>query len=311
MNKSLQAFVENLFNTSKLNHLPETFGDGKIFAQPLIGVSQGDDDIFLEFKKVVGPKHLTPAEAWILHKLPNSENLAARLRVLSIVFPYANQIRRAGEACKDGEMPPEIYCVARNLAGSFINNVQKQIEQFFQERGFRAVSVTQSEEFEVLTEPEPYSIYSTWSERHYAFAAGLGTFSLHEGLITEAGCNIRLASVITDAPLETTPRRSNEPYANCLYFVRGICGECIDKCPAGAITKQGHDKHKCLRHERKVGEEMFKRPLKLLLGSRQMKINGEIRVRYPVGCALCQFGVPCMDKNPTVQPKICMEKSPT
>jgi len=30
------------------------------------------------------------------------------------------------------------------------------------------------------------------------------------------------------------------------------------------------------------------------------RVNGELRPPiYPVGCAFCQFGVPCMDKNPT------------
>jgi len=47
-----------------------------------------------------------------------------------------------------------------------------------------------------------------------AFAAGLGTFSLHEAFISEAGCNIRLASVITDAPLEITPRKGDEPFSS-------------------------------------------------------------------------------------------------
>lgn len=300
MNEPLQAFVENLFSSSKLNRLPVIFGGGRIFTQPLIGVSQGDDHIFQKFKEVVGPKHLTPAEVWVQRKLPHGEDLAARLRIVSIVFPYSDHIREAVGTNSDGEMPPEIYCVARNLADSFSNTVQCEIEQLLEERGFRATSGTHSKEYGVLTEQEPYHIYSTWSERHIAFAAGLGTFSLHEGLITEAGCNIRLASVITDAPLERTLRTSDTPYANCLYFARGICGECIDKCPAGAITERGHNKQRCSRHIRKVRDEICKRPLKSLLASSQLKINGEIRVRYPIGCALCQFGVPCMDRNPTI-----------
>jgi ferredoxin len=298
MNKALHAYVESFFNSSELNRLPEEYRSGRIFEQPLIGVSRGNDHIFQRFKEVVGPKHLTPAEAWVQSNLLYGEDLAARLRVVSIVFPYTNQVRRAGEAGADGGMPPEIYCVARNLAGPFMSSMQKGMEQLFQGQGFQATSVTHSEMYEVLTEHEPYHMYSTWSERHVAFAAGLGTFSLHDALITEAGCNIRLASVITDAPLEQTPRISDEPYANCLHFARGICGECIAKCPAGAITEQGHDKQKCSWHGRKVREEMHKRPLKLLLASSQLRINGEIRIRYPVGCALCQFGVPCMDRNP-------------
>jgi len=299
MNEALQAFVQNTFNSSELNRLPETYGRGRIFAHPLIGVAQGDDLIFRKFKEVVGLQHLTPTEAWVQSKLPHGEGFAARLRVVSIVFPYTSQIRRAGEADSDGGIPPEVYCVARNFANPFMSSVQRHVEQFFQERGFRAVSVTRSTVYEVLTEQEPYRIHSTWSERHIAFAAGLGTFGLHGSLITEGGCNIRLGSVVTDAPLERTLRTSDEPHANCLHFARGTCQECMDACPAGAITDQGHDKQKCARYSRKVRDEMHKRPLKSLLVSSQLKINGETRERCPVGCALCQFGVPCMDKNPT------------
>jgi epoxyqueuosine reductase len=115
------------------------------------------------------------------------------------------------------------------------------------------------------------------------------------------GCTIRLASVITDAPLEKTLRKSDEPYANCLYLTRSTCGECMRRCPAGAITERGHDKEKCSRYGRKVRDEMSERPLKALLRPSYLTVNGEIRTKYPVGCALCQSGVLCMDKNPVAQ----------
>jgi epoxyqueuosine reductase len=301
VNEQLWAFIEDLFASSELNRLPMAYGGGRIFAQPLVGISLGDDDIFQTYKQVVGPEHLTPAEMWGRSGFLKDEGLATRLRVVSIVFPYTDQIRDAGEASGDRELPPEIYCVARNLANPFMRSVQEETAWFLREQGYRALSGTHSQLYQVLTEREPFRIYSTWSERHVAFAAGLGTFSLHEGLITEVGCNVRLASVITDAPLERTPRRSDEPYANCLYLTRGTCGECVRRCPAGAITEQGHDKEKCSRHGRKVRDEMGKRPLKAALRPSYLVVNGETRTRYPVGCALCQFGVPCMDKNPMAQ----------
>ena len=117
-------------------------------------------------------------------------------------------------------------------------------------------------------------------------------------MITEAGCNVRLASVITDAPLEVTPRTSDEPYANCIHYASGTCGSCMERCPAGAITAEGHDKFKCMSYYRTVGQEMRARPLGAILKPLRQRINGEVRIRYPVGCALCQFGVPCIDKNP-------------
>jgi epoxyqueuosine reductase QueG len=297
MNEQLKIFIDGVFASNELNRLPQSFGGGRIFSAPLLGVSRGDDDIFGKFKEIIGPEHLTPSEMWKESRLPEDENLAKRLRIVSLVFPYVGKIREEGEKNSE-DVPPEIYCVARNFANPFMNAVLEQIEGYFKAKGFRAISGMKSGSFQILREKTPFRIYSNWSERHIAFASGLGTFSLHEGLITEAGCNIRLASVITDAPLEITPRLSDEPYSNCLHYANGECGSCMDKCPAAAITEDGHDKHKCLLNVRKVSEEMQTRSVKSWLKPHHRVMNGEVAVSYPVGCALCQFGVPCTNKNP-------------
>ena len=241
MNEKIKLFLEEIFSNHKLNRLPESYGDNRIFSSPLIGVASGEDDIFLKFKEIISPEYLNPVEIWKQNGFTEYKNLPLRLRIMSLVFPYVSKIREEGK----------------------------------------------------------FHIYSTWSERHTAFACGLGTFSLHEGLITEAGCNIRLASIITDAPLEITPRVDKDPYGNCLHYTDKACGKCINKCPTGAITEKGHDKEKCLLYRQQVREEMHKRSLKLILKPKIKIINGEKRISYPVGCALCQFGVPCTDKNPT------------
>jgi epoxyqueuosine reductase QueG len=151
--------------------------------------------------------------------------------------------------------------------------------------------------FQIIVTENPLGIYSVWSERHMAFAAGLGTFSLHEGFISEIGCNIRITSVITDAPLEITPRKSDDPYANCLFYAKGKCKRCAERCPASAISNDGHDKLECYLYGRVVEKEMTSR-LKGLLKPHLRYINGQEQWSYPVGCAFCQFDVPCMDKNP-------------
>ena len=297
MNKQLQSFLDGVFASNELNRLPQEFGGERIFSAPLIGVSRGDDDIFVRLKEIIGPEHLTPSEMWIQSGLPEDADLAKRLRIVSIVFPYTSIIREEGEKNNE-DMPPEIYCVARNFANHFMDAVLEQTEGYIRSKGYKAISGMKSSIFQILREKTPFSIYSNWSERHIAFAAGLGTFSLHEGLITEAGCNIRVASVMTDAPLEMTPRLSDEPYGNCLHYANGTCGECISKCPTAAITEEGHDKYKCSLNVRKVSQEMQTRPVKSLLKPQNRVINGETVVSYPVGCALCQFGVPCTKKNP-------------
>jgi epoxyqueuosine reductase len=297
MNEQIQAFLEELFASNQLNRLPEKYGGGQVFATPLIGVSRGDDHIFAKFKEVVANEHLTPFEMWVQSGLPDGMNLAARLRIVSIIFPYVRQIREEGKR-NDKDMPPEIYCVARNFANPFMDAVLDETVGFFQKYGFRATSGTRSGAYQILSREDPFRRYSNWSERHIAFAAGLGTFSLHEGLISEAGCNIRIASVLTDAPLEVTPRKSDEPYGNCPHYANDTCDECIAKCPTGAITSDGHDKLDCHLYGKKVREEMLRRPFASMLKPHRRRFNGVERTIYSVGCALCQFGVPCMDRNP-------------
>ncbi len=81
---------------------------------------------------------------------------------------------------------------------------------------------------------------SNWSERHAAFVAGLGTFSLNRSLITRSGAAGRIGSVVTDAPFPATRR----PYAGPTVD-RHACGACIQRCPCGAIDASGKDNVAC------------------------------------------------------------------
>jgi len=210
VSEALHTHLADLLVSSPLNRLPEDCGGGPIYSRPLIGVARGDDPVFREFKKVVSPEHLAPAEAWTLSGQPAHDPLPSRLRIVSIVFPYAQEIREQGNQTV-GAMPPEIYCVAPNFADRLIDSVLAASESFFREQGFHAIAPVRADFFSVLTCANPFRLCSNWSERHVAFAAGLGTFSLHEGFITEVGCNVRIGSVITDAPLDVTPRTGEDP----------------------------------------------------------------------------------------------------
>lgn len=298
MNAKVQQFLENMFASNPLNRLPVTYGGGRIFAAPVTGVAQGDDPIFLVFKDVVGPEHLTPAEMWRQSGPAAGNPPAEQLRVLSVIFPYVDLIRKQSKSAT--EWPAEIYSVGRNYANAFMDDVLEKTVTFFKENGFQATSGMRSPAFQIIVKEHPVQIYSVWSERHMAFAAGLGTFSLHEGFISELGCNIRVTSVITDAPLAVTPRESDEPYANCLFYTSGKCKKCAARCPADAISEKGHDKVKCYLQLKKIEEKMT-RCVGPILKPHLRVIEGREQTSYPVGCAFCQFDVPCMERNPVKQ----------
>ena len=136
-----------------------------------------------------------------------------------------------------------------------------------------------------------FSYASSWSERHAAHAAGLGTFGLCDGLITAKGKAMRAGSVVAKISIQPTPR----PYANhrayCLFFADGSCGKCIDRCPVGAISKAGHDKEKCREH---------------LVRSREYVKETYKFVGY--GCGLCQVGVPCESGIPVKSAREALER---
>jgi epoxyqueuosine reductase QueG len=122
---------------------------------------------------------------------------------------------------------------------------------------------------------------SSWSQRHVAYAAGLGTFGLSDGFITHRGIAMRCASVVTDVAIKAARRPFKDHYGACLFYQGGECGKCIQRCPAGAISEKGHDKKKCSDYLT-YGREIV----------RQRGQEAEYIGLYP-GCGLCQTKVPC------------------
>jgi epoxyqueuosine reductase QueG len=172
--------------------------------------------------------------------------------------------------------PSREWAHTRNYGEKFNTLLRLHVVGFLSGSGYRALAPQLSPAWKRIDDAL-VGIASTWSERHAAYAAGLGTFSLNDGLITERGIAHRCGSVITDLVLPPTTRSGADPRGNCLYHREGSCGICIDRCPAGALSREGHDKRKCREY-----------------------VHGEIPCavgeRFQVselGCGLCQTMVPC------------------
>jgi epoxyqueuosine reductase QueG len=60
-----------------------------------------------------------------------------------------------------------------------------------------------------LSTHKHYGYASSWSERHAAHAAGLGTFGLCDGLITPKGKAMRAGSVVAKIQVEPSIRFYN------------------------------------------------------------------------------------------------------
>jgi epoxyqueuosine reductase len=269
------------------------FGGQPIFYKPLIGVSNGDDPLYEEFKGVVSPRHLQPRE--FLGRISPQGTDLTHVSVIVWVLPFTMEIRRSNRV---QNMPSKLYSLARNNGGALIYNVSLRLSEEMQKMGIAVVSPILTAEYDTFRMPE-FTFSSTWSERHVAYAANLGYFGLNEALITPLGINVRFGSIITNIPLESSPKRENDYRSKCLKDGGDSCGLCVERCPVGAISKSGLDKSRCYTHRKAIRNEyleVYRQELQMLPSP--VPISGQRRNRYSLGCALCQCSVPCESEDP-------------
>lgn len=234
---------------------------------PLVGCADGNDPIFRQFRedpKIIGPELRLP-EQW----LPGARS------VVSFFLPYTKEIRDSNRS--DITAPSDAWLHARVEGQAFLMKTCEVLAARLREAGYQAVIPAASSDFAFSLDPgklsrgEPVYV-SNWSERHAAFAAGLGTFGLSKHLITEKGVCGRFGSVITDAPLTPTPRPYTEPYEYCTF-----CGACVRRCPVDAISVEAGKNN-------------------LTCGAFVDDTRVTFAPRY--GCGKCQLNVPCESRIP-------------
>jgi epoxyqueuosine reductase QueG len=256
------------------NRFPD--GSKRYFDEPVIGFSSATDPLFTEYKSVIGPFHLTPGE---LVAASTPADLWEPATVISWVLPVTDQTRASNR--RESVYPSREWAETRNFGEQFNTALRRHMVTWLTGRGQRAAAPQLMPAWREMRET-PVGIASAWSERHAAYAAGLGTFSLTDALITPQGIAHRLGSVITDLILEPSQRPYPERRANCLHYRENSCGACIGRCPVGALSRNGHDKNICREY---------------VYGT----IPDTVSAQYGVtatGCGLCQTKVPCEGRIP-------------
>ena len=258
-----------------------------IWDEPLVKFADADDPIFTEYKSIIAPTHLTPREA--LAKAYNTcpEEMQGRLSVISWILPIAEETRKSNRIETHG--PSRLWSHTRWYGEKFNDKLRLYLVELLTNTGYLAVAPILQPYYKGYTDEGMLS--SNWSERHVAYAAGQGTFSLSDGFITERGIAHRCGSVVTSLVLPVSRRTATSPYSNCLSYVGIDCRKCIKRCPAGAITEKGHDKDKCRQYLIDIGY------------SREALEDGYDNDKSTAGCGLCQTKVPCEFQNPTKKMK--------
>lgn len=218
---------------------------------PLVGFASAADPLFLRFREVVSPTHRLPDDL-----LPGART------VVAFFVPFERSVAVSNLA---GTVASREWAVAYIETNRLVAAIGAHLAGFLEERGFAVALTPATHNF------DEERLVSDWSHRHAAYAAGLGTFGLHNMLITAEGCCGRLGSFATTAEIEPDPRPSFEA---CLQK-RGIsCARCAKRCVNEALFPDRFDRRRCYD--------------KCLENGRTFERLGKADV-----CGKCVVGVPC------------------
>jgi epoxyqueuosine reductase QueG len=280
--ESLAVWIEDVikaFIASSPENSLRNQDEEKAWAEPLVGFAGGADPIFDFLKRDIGEFLWNPREIFLL-SYPRSHVSPHRLTVISWILPQLDQTKADNRAAK--RLPAERWLRSRKFGEDCNVKLAAHAVKILEERGYRAVAPSLLSPSWKWQTSHRYGFASNWSERHAAYAAGLGTFGLCDGLITKAGKAIRCGSVVADIGVAPSARTYQDHHAYCLFYTQGTCGKCIPRCPAGAISKLGHDKGKCM----------------MFLYSTVSPHASAVYGFDSYGCGLCQTGVPCESAVP-------------
>jgi ferredoxin len=278
-NRVLEQLIKNFIQESEQNRRSQV-DPGVYWEEPLVGFASGSDPLFLAYKEIIGPYHLTPREIIKAGLKERGRELIPsdleQISLISWVLPTSEDTRKSNRSEK--QFPSRLWTFTRHFGEACNNFLRHHVTRFLEDLGYLAVAPVLLPSFS-HSRDEKVGWASQWSERHIAYACGLGTFSLNDGLITPKGMAVRVGSVVTLLKLVPSERKYRHHKENCLHFRDEKCGKCALRCPAGAITEKGHDKDRCYDY---ISSE--------LLHTRRV----EYGIENPTSaCGLCQTGVPC------------------
>lgn len=259
---------------SPLNRFPDS--SDPYFDEPLVGYAAAADQLFGDYKTIIGDFHLTPQEI-MASAFGNDVSAGA---VISWILPITKTTRASNRA--EAIYPSRSWAITRNFGEQFNAALRGHLVEWLAAQGYRSIAPQLASIWKEYSDT-PVGIASSWSERHAAYAAGLGTFSLSDALITQKGIAHRCGSVITELSLTASGRSDQDHRYNCLFHREGTCGICISRCPVEAISPDGHDKSICSRY-------VYDTVVKAVAGDYGVKATG---------CGLCQTKVPCESQIPS------------
>jgi hypothetical protein len=279
--------IAEVLSGSPDNRLDD-FGGQRVFDSPLVGMADGDDPVFEVLRTAVSPSHLMPRE--ILRAYAAAGGEPAGVSVVSWALPFTEEIRLSN---RNREWPSELYSVARNNGGALLHEIGRRLPGILSERGIASVVPAETPEYDAFRDPGR-TFSSTWSNG-VAYAAGFAAW-LNGALIT-AEERTFAGDIVTNLPPEAGLRNGGSsgpvPERRLRVWL------CVARCPILAIGGEGLDKSRCNDRRKAIRAKSLDAYLRTyhLTASPVVK-SGHRDPGYSLGCAVCQAGVPCEDRDP-------------
>lgn len=136
------------------------------------------------------------------------------------------------------EGPSLIYKHHYKTVNWILDQTAEQVANLLQSAGYGSLAIPASQVVDWKDERGHFS------HRVVARECGLGWIG-KSGLLVhpQYGARVRYATILTDFPLSDYVDMfcKETGQMEC-----GSCNECIDACPAGAISEAGYERHKCV-----------------------------------------------------------------
>jgi epoxyqueuosine reductase QueG len=240
----------------------------KLWREPIIEFISAENENLQNLKEIVCSDHLMPYDI-----LPDAKS------IISYFIPFNENIVKSNI---NGLMASTEWVIAYIKTNNLIRIINENIVELMKQNGYKAATISVMHPFDLK------KLVSTWSHRHIAYIAGMGTFGMNNMLITKNGCCGRFGSIIINYGLSEY-KQIGDIKEKCLYKINGSCGVCQSSCVVKCYGNKRFDREKCYEqclknreHHKKYGQ-------------------AETAVPHDCGadvCGKCLVNLPCSMKEP-------------
>lgn len=217
MENRIRKWIEKYIEEINQNKIYQTF-----WKKPLVAFLRADDEGFNQLKEKTDNFHLLPVDI-----------LVTAESVVVYFLPFDESISKGNFG---GELASEEWAQAYVDTNDLIRDLNEKLSEFLSNFKFESKVLPPTHNFD--TE----KLISWWSHKHIAYLAGMGSFGLHQMLITDSGSAGRFGSIVTSMPISEEKKKSK---AGCLWIENGSCGICVKNCTFGALKIDSFDRQLC------------------------------------------------------------------